>query len=201
MPASAATPPAIFVQPRPREIFCSSALPRVEVSPSVLEALFHLRQEDAATALVSPGIGLGHRALTCSSCEQGISLTSFKSACRRIGLSRWPYNRWEPDSEDESARNKRRRKRRSTRKAQMQLKAIPSMAQPPEGSDAAQSESLTPKTEYNAAEDGHLQSKAACWTEEGEAPSSIDSLFCQSDILFPAICQDELDQQWLFLQC
>ncbi|EKX54839.1 hypothetical protein GUITHDRAFT_99489 [Guillardia theta CCMP2712] len=46
----------------------------VELTLAKLELLYELRQEEAANCL-------------------GISLTSLKSACRRLGLTRWPYTR------------------------------------------------------------------------------------------------------------
>eukprot|EP00960_Hanusia_phi_P033503 750484-Hanusia_phi.AAC.1 len=46
----------------------------IEIDLQTVESLYHLRQEDAAAAL-------------------GISLTSLKSACRRLGVQRWPYSR------------------------------------------------------------------------------------------------------------
>eukprot|EP00960_Hanusia_phi_P043395 756023-Hanusia_phi.AAC.11 len=45
-----------------------------------ISALFHLKQSVAAQRM-------------------GISLTAFKSACRRVGLSRWPYLRKHSSSE------------------------------------------------------------------------------------------------------
>ncbi|EKX37010.1 hypothetical protein GUITHDRAFT_116875 [Guillardia theta CCMP2712] len=46
----------------------------VNISVETLEQLFHLRQDEAANTL-------------------GVSLTSFKLACRKLGLDRWPYLR------------------------------------------------------------------------------------------------------------
>ncbi|EKX30977.1 hypothetical protein GUITHDRAFT_122818 [Guillardia theta CCMP2712] len=40
----------------------------------MIRSLFYLKQEDAAVQL-------------------GISLTSLKTACRKLGISRWPYSR------------------------------------------------------------------------------------------------------------
>ncbi|EKX46203.1 hypothetical protein GUITHDRAFT_107821 [Guillardia theta CCMP2712] len=48
---------------------------RVELTLNKLEAFYDFRQEDAASLL-------------------GISLTSLKSACRQLGLKRWPYTRF-----------------------------------------------------------------------------------------------------------
>ncbi|EKX46335.1 hypothetical protein GUITHDRAFT_107941 [Guillardia theta CCMP2712] len=47
---------------------------RVNLDLNALEQLFNYRQEDAAAML-------------------GISMTSLKIACRRLGVSRWPYSR------------------------------------------------------------------------------------------------------------
>ncbi|EKX44837.1 hypothetical protein GUITHDRAFT_109262 [Guillardia theta CCMP2712] len=46
----------------------------VSLKASSLQALFHLPQTKAAASL-------------------GLSLTAFKSACRRLGIARWPYER------------------------------------------------------------------------------------------------------------
>ncbi|EKX44835.1 hypothetical protein GUITHDRAFT_109260 [Guillardia theta CCMP2712] len=48
--------------------------PGVSLKASSLQALFHLPQTKAAASL-------------------GLSLTAFKSACRRLGIARWPYER------------------------------------------------------------------------------------------------------------
>ncbi|EKX48519.1 hypothetical protein GUITHDRAFT_105664 [Guillardia theta CCMP2712] len=62
----------------------------VEITGPVIQNLFHMRQADAARIL-------------------GISLSSLKSACRRLGFPRWPYSRHRPtathidDKTDEEA--------------------------------------------------------------------------------------------------
>ncbi|EKX49894.1 hypothetical protein GUITHDRAFT_104292 [Guillardia theta CCMP2712] len=45
----------------------------VQIDLNLLSSMFHMRQDNAARSL-------------------GVSLTSLKIACRRLGLSRWPYN-------------------------------------------------------------------------------------------------------------
>mmetsp|Transcript_10094 Transcript_10094/g.23020 ORF Transcript_10094/g.23020 Transcript_10094/m.23020 type:complete len:189 (-) Transcript_10094:20-586(-) len=45
----------------------------VQIDLNLLSTMFHMRQDNAARAL-------------------GVSLTSLKIACRRLGLSRWPYS-------------------------------------------------------------------------------------------------------------
>ncbi|EKX36947.1 hypothetical protein GUITHDRAFT_116814 [Guillardia theta CCMP2712] len=74
----------VLVSPRPRDSpFPFSSFAKVHVSLSTLEPLFHLPQESAARRL-------------------GVSLTSLKAACRKIGIKRWPYRRWpEADLEDD----------------------------------------------------------------------------------------------------
>ncbi|EKX37889.1 hypothetical protein GUITHDRAFT_115862 [Guillardia theta CCMP2712] len=52
---------------------CSLSLSLVDI-----KSLFYMRQSEAATFL-------------------GISLTAMKNACRRVGISRWPYSRQRPD--------------------------------------------------------------------------------------------------------
>eukprot|EP00960_Hanusia_phi_P033364 750430-Hanusia_phi.AAC.2 len=46
----------------------------VELTYELVASFFEMKQEDAAQQL-------------------GLSLTSFKGACRRLGVTRWPYNR------------------------------------------------------------------------------------------------------------
>ncbi|EKX36588.1 hypothetical protein GUITHDRAFT_117244 [Guillardia theta CCMP2712] len=46
----------------------------IYISLELLSRYFHLKQEEVASAL-------------------GVSLTSFKGACRRVGLKKWPYVR------------------------------------------------------------------------------------------------------------
>eukprot|EP00960_Hanusia_phi_P011604 338747-Hanusia_phi.AAC.3 len=56
-----------------RSSTCSLSLSLVDI-----KSLFYMRQSEAATFL-------------------GISLTAMKNACRRVGISRWPYSRQRPD--------------------------------------------------------------------------------------------------------
>eukprot|EP00960_Hanusia_phi_P039371 753865-Hanusia_phi.AAC.2 len=70
---SSATPASVTVTPRPRPDRPQSPL-GVQLSLETITPLFHTRQEQAAKLL-------------------GISLTSLKCACRRLGISRWPYKR------------------------------------------------------------------------------------------------------------
>ncbi|EKX42781.1 hypothetical protein GUITHDRAFT_111150 [Guillardia theta CCMP2712] len=63
---------SVSIAPRPRP--GSSAPSHVSLSLQALSPLFHTPQDQAAHVL-------------------GISLTSLKSACRRLGISRWPYKR------------------------------------------------------------------------------------------------------------
>eukprot|EP00960_Hanusia_phi_P048253 758837-Hanusia_phi.AAC.2 len=64
---------AVFVSPRPRVTNGTPSTSHLEIriSLNMLEPLFNLKQEDAAKQL-------------------GISLTSLKSACRKLGILRWP---------------------------------------------------------------------------------------------------------------
>ncbi|EKX36823.1 hypothetical protein GUITHDRAFT_116989 [Guillardia theta CCMP2712] len=48
-----------------------------QIPQTQIESLFHLRQTEAAAYL-------------------GISLTAMKAACRRVGISKWPYSRIRP---------------------------------------------------------------------------------------------------------
>mmetsp|Transcript_11603 Transcript_11603/g.26578 ORF Transcript_11603/g.26578 Transcript_11603/m.26578 type:complete len:156 (-) Transcript_11603:103-570(-) len=70
----------------------------VVLSPSSLSKLFHMRQLDAAKHL-------------------GISLTSLKSACRRIGLDRWPYERTYERMADRGCRKGSRKGRKEAARA------------------------------------------------------------------------------------
>ncbi|EKX37542.1 hypothetical protein GUITHDRAFT_116350 [Guillardia theta CCMP2712] len=66
--------PSVFVAPRPRrDLPDPPPLPstQIRLSPAILQPLFNLKQRDAAQHL-------------------GISLSSLKYACRRIGITRWP---------------------------------------------------------------------------------------------------------------
>ncbi|EKX32375.1 hypothetical protein GUITHDRAFT_121454 [Guillardia theta CCMP2712] len=67
----AATGPTVLVQARPRD---SERRDHVRLDLATVSSLYHLRQIEAAQFL-------------------GISLTSLKSACRRLGVERWPYRR------------------------------------------------------------------------------------------------------------
>ncbi|EKX37188.1 hypothetical protein GUITHDRAFT_116603 [Guillardia theta CCMP2712] len=79
------TPAVIFVSPRPREHLTSAdPPPQVALSSSTLEPLFHLPQDAAAKRL-------------------GVSLTSLKAACQKIGIMRWPYSRWSLEVRSPSA--------------------------------------------------------------------------------------------------
>eukprot|EP00960_Hanusia_phi_P065763 766204-Hanusia_phi.AAC.3 len=70
------SPLLVVVSPRPRDE-ASSLLspPPVPLSLPALQALFHLPQEIAARRL-------------------GMSVSSLKLACRKLGIRRWPYSRW-----------------------------------------------------------------------------------------------------------
>eukprot|EP00960_Hanusia_phi_P041445 754994-Hanusia_phi.AAC.2 len=65
--------PVVTVKGRTR-LARETGIGRVNLDLNALEQLFHYRQEDAAAML-------------------GISMTSLKIACRRLGVSRWPYSR------------------------------------------------------------------------------------------------------------
>mmetsp|Transcript_20230 Transcript_20230/g.46013 ORF Transcript_20230/g.46013 Transcript_20230/m.46013 type:complete len:177 (-) Transcript_20230:129-659(-) len=68
------TAQTVRVTARPRkDAEVPSGLP-VDLDLPTIEGMFHMRQEDAAASL-------------------GISLSSLKSACRRLGVRRWPYSR------------------------------------------------------------------------------------------------------------
>eukprot|EP00960_Hanusia_phi_P051175 760644-Hanusia_phi.AAC.2 len=58
-----------------------AATKRVDLTLTTLDTFFDYRQQDAARLL-------------------GISLTSLKSACRQLGLKRWPYSRFKIDETD-----------------------------------------------------------------------------------------------------
>ncbi|EKX34285.1 hypothetical protein GUITHDRAFT_119517 [Guillardia theta CCMP2712] len=68
--------PHVTISPRPRgpSSVPSTALPEVKISTAVLEPLFRLSMKDAASRL-------------------GVSTTSLKAACRKLGISRWPSHR------------------------------------------------------------------------------------------------------------
>ncbi|EKX35385.1 hypothetical protein GUITHDRAFT_118406 [Guillardia theta CCMP2712] len=68
-------PLRVIVQPRPRDGSSTLNPPSpVDLDQNAIVSLFHLRQTDAARRL-------------------GLSLSSLKVACRRIGINKWPYNR------------------------------------------------------------------------------------------------------------
>ncbi|EKX42702.1 hypothetical protein GUITHDRAFT_111374 [Guillardia theta CCMP2712] len=91
-----------------------SDLPRVEIFPrkkqgqkslskrqgvsltlTDVQGMFHLRQSEAAKLLVSASSTLLYLLATNLTrfSSQGISLTAMKCACRRMGVTRWPYSR------------------------------------------------------------------------------------------------------------
>uniref|UniRef100_A0A7S0E9H0 RWP-RK domain-containing protein n=1 Tax=Hanusia phi TaxID=3032 RepID=A0A7S0E9H0_9CRYP len=72
----------IKIIPRPR---CkpgkeNSSAP-ISIDVALIQSLFHMRQSNAAEYL-------------------GISVTSLKTACRRMGINKWPYNRWPAQTEE-----------------------------------------------------------------------------------------------------
>jgi len=64
----------------------------VQIDLNLLSSMFHMRQDNAARSLVSPRLLLSRTQPCTDGHAQGVSLTSLKIACRRLGLSRWPYN-------------------------------------------------------------------------------------------------------------
>mmetsp|Transcript_11541 Transcript_11541/g.39809 ORF Transcript_11541/g.39809 Transcript_11541/m.39809 type:complete len:147 (+) Transcript_11541:662-1102(+) len=66
--------PAVTIAPRPRTCFSLHRATDVHLDRRRLESLFHLPQPQAAQAV-------------------GISLTTFKASCRRLGVRRWPYKK------------------------------------------------------------------------------------------------------------
>eukprot|EP00960_Hanusia_phi_P063005 765330-Hanusia_phi.AAC.2 len=77
---STATPPSVTVHARSKLYNSYGPMP-VRVDERLLARLYDRRQEDAAKIL-------------------GMSLTSLKMACRRLGIKRWPYSRYEPSLDD-----------------------------------------------------------------------------------------------------
>eukprot|EP00960_Hanusia_phi_P038793 753605-Hanusia_phi.AAC.3 len=76
---------SVYVQARPRH---SSDRQVIKLDVPILSQVFHLRQPEAAQLL-------------------GVSLTSLKSACRKLGIDRWPYVRQgDEDVSGESGRRK-----------------------------------------------------------------------------------------------
>eukprot|EP00960_Hanusia_phi_P020874 615207-Hanusia_phi.AAC.3 len=64
----------VIIAPRVRRESMDSQPIEVAIDLQVLEPLFSLRQEEAADTL-------------------GVCLTSLKSACRKLGIMRWPYKK------------------------------------------------------------------------------------------------------------
>ncbi|EKX50756.1 hypothetical protein GUITHDRAFT_103347 [Guillardia theta CCMP2712] len=62
---------SVLIQARPR---ASHRRDHIRLDLSTVSSLYHLKQVEAAKLL-------------------GISLTSLKSGCRRLGIERWPYRR------------------------------------------------------------------------------------------------------------
>ena len=93
---SATTLPSVTVQARSK-LYSNFGPMVVRVDERLLAQLFDRRQEDAARILVSAQHG-GGKCLT--GMRQGMSLTSLKMACRRLGIKRWPYSRYEPSFEE-----------------------------------------------------------------------------------------------------
>ncbi|EKX38255.1 hypothetical protein GUITHDRAFT_115597 [Guillardia theta CCMP2712] len=66
---------SVRVCPRPRgSLLTYSPPPPVSLDQALVKSLFHLTQGEAAQTV-------------------GISLSSLKLACRRMGIRKWPYNR------------------------------------------------------------------------------------------------------------
>ncbi|EKX44895.1 RWP-RK domain-containing protein [Guillardia theta CCMP2712] len=94
-------PPAVRVFPRRKALHGALLFYKgsrgVNLKLSTIQALFHLPQTKAAASL-------------------GLSLTAFKSARRRLGISRWPYERKASgDKKIAAAQRKPRRGRDSGR--------------------------------------------------------------------------------------
>ncbi|EKX48540.1 hypothetical protein GUITHDRAFT_151773, partial [Guillardia theta CCMP2712] len=66
---------SVKVNSRKRMNAAGASTRPVEITLDKLRPLFHMRQEIAADML-------------------GVSLSSLKSSCRRLGLTRWPYTRF-----------------------------------------------------------------------------------------------------------
>ncbi|EKX35207.1 hypothetical protein GUITHDRAFT_118653 [Guillardia theta CCMP2712] len=137
---------------------------------------------------------------------EGISLTSFKSACRKIGVSRWPYDRWEP-ADDDSLR-KHRRKKRASRKIKEEANASPKDGDEAEPVALLPFDSVAAKTqgEETEIEDGSstdwLQQINESSIEAEQCGLSAESCFFQDDLVFYPISQEDRDHQWMryFLQ-
>ncbi|EKX33834.1 hypothetical protein GUITHDRAFT_119944 [Guillardia theta CCMP2712] len=110
----------------------------VRVDERLLARLFDRRQEDAARIL-------------------GMSLTSLKMACRRLGIKRWPYSRYEPPSEEILSNS-------SSQAAVSQL-SVQQAASQPEGAEGAEGKEAADEDEgkEEAAEgDGWLDWYMGC---------------------------------------
>ena len=79
-PPSRPTLSSVLVQARPRD---SNRRDNILLDLSSVSALYHLKLSQAAQAL-------------------GISLTSLKTACRKLGIDRWPYRRREEETESDN---------------------------------------------------------------------------------------------------
>ncbi|EKX50501.1 hypothetical protein GUITHDRAFT_151174 [Guillardia theta CCMP2712] len=76
----------VKVCPRPRgNVLSYSPQEPVSLDQALVKSLFHLTQYEAAQAI-------------------GISLSSLKLACRRMGIRKWPYNRRNMSRKSETKR-------------------------------------------------------------------------------------------------
>ncbi|EKX34308.1 hypothetical protein GUITHDRAFT_119479 [Guillardia theta CCMP2712] len=70
----------VIPRPRCKILGVENSSAPVTLDLALIQSLFHMRQSNAAHCL-------------------GISVTSLKTACRRMGIHKWPYSRW-PMPED-----------------------------------------------------------------------------------------------------
>eukprot|EP00960_Hanusia_phi_P063193 765393-Hanusia_phi.AAC.3 len=102
-PASHAPVHSVCINARVRKHDTEQSARAVHLTISALQPLFNVKQEEAAAMLVyffsvclSVCLSvafLSHSSRLLTVSTQGLSLTSLKSACRRLGLARWPYTR------------------------------------------------------------------------------------------------------------
>ncbi|EKX42649.1 hypothetical protein GUITHDRAFT_111328 [Guillardia theta CCMP2712] len=74
--------------------------PDVSLTYERVSSFFHMRLEDAAHELVRAMLIQYDKFFDLTQTLQGISLTALRSACRRLGIERWPYSRSGREAEE-----------------------------------------------------------------------------------------------------
>eukprot|EP00960_Hanusia_phi_P029838 748201-Hanusia_phi.AAC.1 len=153
---------------------------KVDLNLIMLGKLYHLRQEDAARKL-------------------GISLTSLKTACRRLGLNRWPYTRAKAKEDTETAEESPRARTKFRTAEECLLSNIGGRlsttatsstadAAPTSSSGSSSTQSSAPKLDINTQSELELDSESSVEGVETGSEGGADTEKVSDQIL---------DKKWI----